>query len=222
MPKRTDFKAQCQQIALHITDSNVYTNNIQLELYLVSNLLFWIGHDSVMAATSSVGKRNMYPFYNPPLSLVVHVLHRVNHRKLVENNRANILRGFKFRTVKQLLASQPDPVAVDKEPKRAAATVPSDSSSIGKEHKRSGNIRNWLNYGKRCGRWSKACDNSQLWQIQVQQLKSLSRREQFRLRQWVVVVIVILCMCILSHTSDRLLMLQSGMYNNDHHIKQHK
>lgn len=60
----------------------------------------------------------------------------------------------------------------------------------------------------------------QLWQIQVQ-LKSLSRREQFRLRQWVVVVS--LCMCILTHTSDRLLMPQSGRYNNnDHHIKQHK
>lgn len=147
-------------IALHITDSNVYINNFQLGLYLVANILLWIGHDSVMAASSSARKRNMYRFFNPPLSLVVHVLHRVNHRKLVENNRANILGGFKFRTVKQLSASQPDPVAVDKEPKRAAATVPNDSSSIGKEHKRSGNTRNWLNYGKRCGRWSKASNFS--------------------------------------------------------------
>lgn len=62
----------------------------------------------------------MQPFYTP--ALPVHMLHHVNHRKLVENNRANILRDFKFRTVKQLLASQPDIVVVDKEQKRAATT----------------------------------------------------------------------------------------------------
>lgn len=92
-------------------------------------------------------------FYTP--TLPVHVLHRVNHRKLVENNRANILRDFKFRTVKQLVASHPDIVVVDKEQKRAAATdeaIPSDSNSIGEEHKISGNIRNCLNDGKRCER----------------------------------------------------------------------
>lgn len=56
------------------------------------------------------------PFYTP--TPPVHVLHRVKQRKLVENNRANILREFKFRTVKQLLASQPDIVVVGREQKR--------------------------------------------------------------------------------------------------------
>lgn len=114
--------------------------------------MYWLWFSN--GSNSSARNRGAQPFYTP--ALPVHVLHRVNHRKLVENNRANILRDFKFRTVKQLLASQPDVVVVDKEQKRAAAkdeAIPSDSNSIGEEHKRSGNIRNWFNYGKRCKRW---------------------------------------------------------------------
>lgn len=45
------LKSTMLAIALHITDSIAYTNNFQL--YLVSNPLLWIGHDSVMAASSS-------------------------------------------------------------------------------------------------------------------------------------------------------------------------
>lgn len=115
--------------------------------------MYWLWFSN--GSHSSTKKRGVQFFYTP--TLPVHVLHRVNHRKLVENNRANILRDFKFRTVKQLVASHPDIVVVDKEQKRAAAAdkaIPSDSNNIGEEHKRSGNIRNCLNDGKRCERWS--------------------------------------------------------------------
>lgn len=93
-------------------------------------------YDWVMAATPVPATRVCSPF-RLPLSL--YMLHHVNHRKLVGNNRANILRDFKFRTVKQLLASQPDIEVVDKVQKRAAATdevIPSDSNRIGEEHRR--------------------------------------------------------------------------------------
>lgn len=112
---------------------------------------FWFSKGSRSSATN----RGVQPFNTP--ALLVHVLHRVNHRKLVGNNTANILRDFKFRSVKQLWASQPDIVVVDKEQKRAAATdeaFPSDSNSIGEEHQTFENIRNWLSYGKQCERWS--------------------------------------------------------------------
>lgn len=149
-----------------------------------------------------VPERGMCSLLHPPLP--VHVLHHVNHRKLVENNRASILRGFKFRTVKQLLASQPDPVVVDKEQKRAAATVPSDSNSIGKEYKTSRNTRNWLNYGTPCrSEVQRGLEQSGLWPPNlwqnVQQLRYLSRRT---FRHWVVLNIYcdFLCMCIFIHT----------------------
>lgn len=118
----------------------IYT---QLSIFVVFSLLLGIGYDSVRAAPPVSKTGVCKPFYT--LALPVHVLHRVNQRKLVENNRANILRDFKFQTVKQLLASQPDTVMVDKEQKRAGTTdkaIPSDGNSIRKEKKRSRNTRN--------------------------------------------------------------------------------
>lgn len=59
--------------------------------------------------------------FTPQLSLYMcyTVWTTENWLKTIEQN---ILRDFKFRTVKQLLASQPDIVVFDKEQKRAAAT----------------------------------------------------------------------------------------------------